>query len=280
MSKKDKAGTAVATVEQQETALSLPEGFDASLFEQDASKQSDIDTTDMAIPFLRVLQKGSPEVDKNNPKWVEGAEAGDFINTVTREIWAGKDGVYVIPISYTKSFTEWRPRKQGGGFVKDHGADGTPKSSCTRDPNTGRDVLPTGNEFVESALYYVFVVNPATGTKQMVAFTLSATQMKKSRQWNTLIKSIQEKGANGLFNPQPYYMVYRITTVFEKNDKGDWMGVRIETHGKTIELPYGAGTYMEARSQHDAVRSGKVQTRPVTEDAEILTEEDSEDLPF
>ena len=56
----------------------------SSMFAEDAgSGLENVTSEDMAIPRLKILQALSPEVNKNDGKYVEGASAGDVINTVT-----------------------------------------------------------------------------------------------------------------------------------------------------------------------------------------------------
>ena len=75
-----------------------------------------IGTEDMQIPFLRILQALSPEIQKNDPKFIKGASAGDLVNTVTGETWDGDDGVVVIPCGYTMKYLEFMLRDTGGGY--------------------------------------------------------------------------------------------------------------------------------------------------------------------
>ena len=56
----------------------------ANLFEADANQGAqNISQEDLALPFLKVLGQLSPEVNKRDGKYVEGAEPGKIINTVT-----------------------------------------------------------------------------------------------------------------------------------------------------------------------------------------------------
>ena len=60
----------VAKKEKTDIALS-------SMFEEDASGGLDnMGSDDFAMPFLRVLGQLSPEINKRDAKYVEGAEAG------------------------------------------------------------------------------------------------------------------------------------------------------------------------------------------------------------
>ena len=46
-----------------------------------------ISQEDLALPFLKILGQLSPEVNKRDGKYVEGAEPGKIINTVTNELY-------------------------------------------------------------------------------------------------------------------------------------------------------------------------------------------------
>ena len=59
-----------------------------NLFEDDAKRYSpNMSQEDLALPFLKVLGQLSPEVNKRDAKYVEGAEPGKIINTVTNELF-------------------------------------------------------------------------------------------------------------------------------------------------------------------------------------------------
>jgi len=47
----------------------------------------DISTQTMAIPFIRVLQTLSPQLNKKKPEYVEEAQEGMFFNTVTKKVY-------------------------------------------------------------------------------------------------------------------------------------------------------------------------------------------------
>ena len=81
----------------------------ASLFEADAqmgfeNMKSD---TNLAPPILKILQNGSAEAQKRNDKYVEGAEPGMFLNTVTKQLYDGDKGIHVIPCHYKLEYQEW-----------------------------------------------------------------------------------------------------------------------------------------------------------------------------
>ena len=68
-----------------------------------------IDRDDLAIPFLKLLQSGSDETKKRHAKYVDGAEAGMFYNTVTKKLYDGEKGILVVPVFYKMTYPEWAP---------------------------------------------------------------------------------------------------------------------------------------------------------------------------
>jgi hypothetical protein len=67
----------------------------------------DADANAYAIPFLQILQSGSPQCKKSDGAYIKGAEEGMFYNTVTQELYDGDEGVVVIPCHYMQRFVEW-----------------------------------------------------------------------------------------------------------------------------------------------------------------------------
>ena len=83
----------------------------ASMFEEDANTSfSNMSSDDFALPFLRVLGQLSPETNKRDAKYVEGAEPGMIFNTVTKQLYDGEKGVDVIPCYYKREYVEWSDR--------------------------------------------------------------------------------------------------------------------------------------------------------------------------
>ena len=74
----------------------------SNIFEADANAGSqNISQEDLALPFLKVLGQLSPEVNKKNSKYVQGAEPGMISNTVTNELYDGEKGLMLCQ-SFTK----------------------------------------------------------------------------------------------------------------------------------------------------------------------------------
>jgi hypothetical protein len=83
--------------------------MDVNLFEQDAGLGNEnVGQEDLALPFLKILSGLSDELDN-----VDGAVPGMVYNTVSGELFSGKDGIKVVPCHYNRRFLQWAPRGSG-----------------------------------------------------------------------------------------------------------------------------------------------------------------------
>jgi len=194
---------------------------------------------DLGIPFLLILQKGSPQVDKDHQdyptKKIPQAEIGDIINSLSNEViyTEGDAPLEFIPCFYHKSYMEWKARNSGGGLVKSH-ADAQILTECTRN-EMGQDILRNGNIIVTTAYFYGILLYE--GEKLPCVISLSSTQLKKSRQWLTIMMNIRMKSPSGqMYQPPMFSHKYLLSTVPEKNEKGTWRGWKIE-RGPEVQDP-------------------------------------------
>ncbi len=194
-------------------------GLPANVFEDDAAKGlGSIGQEDLALPFLKILGQLSPEVNKRDGKYVEGAEPGKIINTVTNELY---DSLNVVPCHYKRQYIEWQDRGTSSGApVAIHEADSDIISQTTRGKDY-KDRLPNGNYLDNTANHFVLVLgdNPTTAL-----ISMKSTQLKVSRKWNSMMMGIKMQGKNGLFTPPTYSHIYNLKTVQMSNDKGTWFG--------------------------------------------------------
>ena len=151
----------------------------ANLFEADADKGSqNMTQEDLALPFLKVLGQLSPEVNKRDGKYVEGAEPGMILNSVTNEVFDGTKGINVLPVYYERKLVEWQDRGDSKGApVAIHNAESDIMSQTTRDKSY-KDRLPNGNYIENTANHFVIVLGDSPST---ALISMKATQLKISR---------------------------------------------------------------------------------------------------
>lgn len=184
------------------------------------------DAQSYAIPFLVVLQKGSPQCDEDHAACIPKAKPGMFFNTATNEIFDGAKGVVVVPAHFRRRYTEWIPREEGGGYRGEHLPDTVDRMKLERG-KSGRMLLDNGNELADTR--YHFCVLLTDEGPQPVVISMTSTQIKKSRGWMTKMNNLKLEGKDGKrYTPPTFSHAYRLMTVSENNDLGSWKGFQIE----------------------------------------------------
>lgn len=223
---------------QPEPAMETPAMMDYTKFATTGFENTSTD--DLGIPFLQLLQKGSPEVDEQHAEHetyrIEGAKAGSIINTLTRDLlWSPKTDmapIMFVPCIYQKLFVEWTPRERGGGIVRSH-ADPNILAECTRNQKN-QDVLKNGNMIVTTAYFSGFYLTDGGHYKAMISMT--STQLKKARLWLNMMMSLKVSTPAGRVTPPMFSHKYAITSVPESNEKGNWAGWKIEMGGPIASM--------------------------------------------
>ena len=223
-----------------------------NMFEADANMGAqNISQEDLALPFLKILGQLSPEVNKRDGKYVEGAEPGKIINTVTNQLFSHVD---VVPCHYKRQYIEWQDREQSTGApVAIHEADSDIISQTTRDKSY-KDRLPNGNYLDNTANHFVLQLG---ATPQSALISMKSTQLKVSRKWNSMMMGLKMQGKNGLFTPPTYSHIYKLKTVQMSNDKGTWFGWDVEKVGPVTDK----GIYDMAKSFAISVGKGEIEAK-------------------
>lgn len=228
------------------------------------------DSSDLGIPFLVIVQKGSPEVDKTNPQYAQkkiaGAEVGDIVNTLSREVLYKYTGdlpdepIRVIPAFHQKSYVEWKPRDSGGGLVANH-PDERVLSACKRNEK-GNDVLPNGNLIVATSYVFATLLGGADPKPVVISFT--STQLKKARGWLNTMMSLKGGSGGARFQLPMFSHIYSIGTVAESNAKGSWIGWKIQL----VEMLKDKRLIGDMVDYAKSINTGKVRAAlpPVSED--------------
>jgi hypothetical protein len=228
----------------------------AGMFEQDAQAGfQNMEQADLALPFLRILGQLSPQVNKRDAKYVEGAEPGMIYNTVTSELYDGEKGINVIPCYYKREYVEWQDRGEGPGApVAVHDASSPIFHEAVRD-SMNKDRLKNGNYLENTASYFVMICKDKSAETALI--TMKSTQLKVSKTWNSLMYGLKLEGKNGLFTPPTFSHVYNLKTVQQSNDKGTWFGWSVSKVGAVQNKDL----YEQAKAFATSVKAGEVQAK-------------------
>lgn len=202
----------------------------AEMLEEHVGKGLSQAAEDNLVPLIYVLQGLSPQVQKRNPAYIEGAEPGCFwLRNAPEPIVPGDTGLLVQSCFWHKDLVEWRPRDSGGGFIGRHAVmpDDAERFEDTKNKNRVRYIRPNGNEVIETR-NHVVRVHTRNGAMPFI-FPFSSTGHTTSRSWMQLMNSFISPKSN-----KPYFSgsrLYRLTTQEKTNPLGTWFAVMVKDEG-------------------------------------------------
>lgn len=248
-----KPATAVANKENTDVMV-FSEQLPAHLQGMQSNRGSEnVTMSDMVVPRLELVQSLSPCRKKTDPNYIEGCEEGDLYNNVTRELY-GKS-VVVVPVAYKKEYLLWKQRDKGGGFK---GAYETQEAA-----EHARDQLDDGDviDVVDTAQNYCLLIN---GDRiEEIVISMTKSKMKVARRWNSMIR---------LAGGDRFSKAYRINTVEDKSEKGEFYNVNVVSLGYvSMEV------FKKAEKMYESVMAGLVTADRGGDDIDgTIVDDDSE----
>ena len=228
------------------------------------------DSSSFAIPFLIVLQKGSPQVDEASGVAMPGAKAGMFLSSVTGRLYDGATtGLQLVPAAYQRRFIRWGARgTDAAGFkgeltreqVDEMRAKGQVKELDNRlyIPAADGTVNEKKSDRVADVRSHFCVLVHEDGTYESTLLALGSTQIKKSRTLMSALAAINVRAPDGkAFTPATYNTMVRLTTIPEQNDKGTWYGVKFDIIGPVTDPMVKAA----AKQLWKSVKTGTAEAR-------------------
>jgi hypothetical protein len=223
-----KMNDAANLVEVKTTSGSIT--LDDELLKMGGAGTENVKAKDVLIPRLQILQSLSPQVNKKKAEFIESAEVGDFCNLATGDIY--KESVELIPCHFATAYIEWV--KNRGGIANNFGDD--PASYNKAVPNEKNErILPNGNIVQETAQWYCLLRDGITWTR--VVFPLKSTNLKHSRRWLTMCRTdVVEMPDGSMWRPPLFWRLWKMHTVDDSNDQGDWTTFRPEKGLQILEI--------------------------------------------
>ena len=217
--------------DEKQVTIKKEAGLPSSiLFEDDAAHGfENVKTTSLALPILKLLQNGSGEAQRRNQNYVDGAEPGMLLNTVTKQLYDGAKGVSVIPCHYKLEYQEWADFGTGSGRPENIFPDGSDILNSTTKDGSGKDRLENGNYILTVGQHFVLLVGDG-GTEQAL-ISMSSSQGKISRKWNSMMMSINFDGKNGPYTPPSFSHSYKLTTELNSGKGNQWYGYNVVKEG-------------------------------------------------
>ncbi len=238
-----------------------------------AGEGVDYETSELQIPFIRVIQALSPQIKKSDPAFIKDAGQGDAFNTVTGQFWAGEEGLVVVPCYQETKYLEFIPLDQGGGFVGEREL--TDPDLANTERSGAKEMLPNGNELVKSDQHYCIIIGD-DGMHQPAIVDMKSTQLKVSRRWKTQIAMQKVQDSKGqMRTPALFATMWKLTTTEESNQMGTWYNWQVEK----VDFVQDKNLFNEAKSFRESIAKGEVKAVAETQSKDTDDLKD-EDIPF
>lgn len=210
-----------------------------------------------------------------------------LFNTVTEELFDGKEGITLVPCVTEHVFVEWKPRSDGGGFVKVHTTDSETVKQAKEAAKEFGDYKVGENDLVETFYMYCMVLREGQHDQTPTEFVIVAFTGTKIKAYKRIMGRLR------MFKGNPPLFAHRILvrTVAEENQHGKYRNFQIEPAvegdvGKSLTPPQLEGNphpvLMAGQEFGKQVREGlaRASYESVKRDAGQGSGESTEDEPF
>lgn len=297
--------TQVQATEQPTTGTALTT-YD---FGEDAGAGLDnITSEERTLPFVRIIQKGSPQVDDTHPlyatKKIDNAKAGMLLKTNTNEAFGVREKPFIfIPSHRDRNFVESWPRPkegepapQGQGFVGIR-PDTDPLVLKLLAEQGKFKILktPEGTVLVDTwYLYGIFVMTTEPNMPDYVfpgVIGFKSTQIPYYKRFIDTVSGIRyPDGKGNIKNPAIWAHRWLLSTIPDSNKKGSFYSYSLKLANDASPLnprpalmkmddPY----YIMAKELYLAVKAGKAKADHVGDEQSAEAGagvKEGEEIPF
>ena len=119
--------------------------------------------------------------------------------------------------------------------------------------------------YLEETAYYYVLMETKAGGMTPALITMKSSQLSVSKNWNSMMKTIQiEDGKGGFVTPPMHAVVYNLASAIQKNDKGSWYGWSVTQN--RIMGQDDKSLYLTAKDFSGTASKGNVQTKADVEE--------------
>lgn len=203
-----KTNTEVATATS--SALAFGGGADVPEYLRNGKGRGseEVQTKDMVLPRLEIVQALSPIKDDRHETYNPEAKEGDLFNTVTGELLG--DHIFFVPIYFRVEWLVWKDKDAGGGFF---GSFATQEQAMDRrkqvveNDDEDADMI----EVVDTPVQFGIIVDPDNPAKmEQIVISMARTKARVSRRWNSMIQ---------IAGGDRFSRVYEVGTMTDENKK-------------------------------------------------------------
>lgn len=208
MAKKQKEEEALVTIPEAGALAALDFG------EHAGQGTKNMTSADQAIPFLSVLQALS-KVISDPTKKIKGAEAGMILDSVSKELYDGEEGVIFVPCNTARVFVEWQGEPGSGTVVGRFGPSDPIVKAAEKKFAFNKLQTTRGNRLVET-FYVIGMVLPSSDAVLPKGFAIVSFTSTKIKPYKESIGVIRTLPGNAPL----YAFKLRLRTKAETRPKG------------------------------------------------------------
>jgi hypothetical protein len=183
---------------------------DVSIFEGEVTGFEGTNASTFKTPFLKVLQAQSPELSRNNSKFIPNAQIGQFCNSASQELY---NELEIIVLKVEHSLLVWKPNR--GGFVGRYSHNEEKNIVSRKDGVKKWDI--DGNEVVDTIEFFCVNIHDPS---DIFIFPLSKASLKHANSFASRLRLLK---ANGKQVKVSWAGIWKISTMEEINEKGSWL---------------------------------------------------------
>ena len=249
---------------------------------------------DIKLPEIKCASGGTPEVNEDDSKYIQGCKVGDIFNNATKSVYEGykrsNKGVLAVPCHYYLNWVEWSSMGTGSSAPENVYSDNSIMAQTSRKPaseNDYKDYLPNGHYVAETANHFVLLLDEDYQPLEQGLIRMTATQRKKSKLWNSMITQKKMKSKNGgFYTPASWVGVYRLTTCREQKDTVSWTGWVIN-FDRMLDKPEYENTLRAAHKFCEDAKNFDMSSNATATESIVVSDEKAEsngkkeeDVPF
>jgi len=229
-----------------------------------------IETTDIAVPFIGHVQGLSKQLQENDPKYLPSAKIGSLFNTVTGEVFDAKEGLVVVPVTIQKVVAESEPKREGG-------KGGGKIINVWNSRAEAAANAETGNVLLDGFRVFVLYQTKVGGWSPAIISFCTKSKVYTMKNWNALLTGLRVPGPNGTrIQPPIFAYTYRITSAQQQFDDGTAAVLKVAAEG-----PASDDVYQQAKQFRKAFADGAVKVGSEDGDTPAATpEQPDDDMPF
>lgn len=206
---------------------------------------------ELQIPRLKQLQKASNEVDKHHQEYIEGAETGDWVDTIQKKVLG--QSIRVVSVNFKLNFVVWKNRNVPGSpqklgeFATAAEADAAIAEQSIQEYELKKDKEKEGIMIpywtaTKSHKHLVLAFDAEDNllpTPYLMDF--SSSKITPSNNWNTKISALAGDRFSSVWNIKSEYMTKGENSWFNIIAEGP-IGWTAENHYKVAEELYNSMT--------------------------------------